>query len=84
MNQEQRLFPHAENRRSRGNDRMIPDGMDADTGHHRQTKATVPSELRTTDDAVIGKLYGPRGDSFRVVKEARRRVPFGFSSETEE
>lgn len=69
------LFP---NLARRGNTRIIPDGLDADTGFYSQRSAGQPKELTVTDDAEVGKLYGPDGRRYRTVKEARPRVPFGF------
>lgn len=52
-------------------------GLDADTLHHRDTQAK-PTDLVVSEDAEIGRLYGPDGRSFRVVREHRPRPRFGF------
>ena len=65
------LFP---NRAQIGDD----DGADADHWHHRQRTVAMPNEVTVTEDREVGKLYGPDGRSFRVVREDRPCVPFGF------
>lgn len=65
------LFPH---RAQIGDD----DGADADHWDHRQRSVPKPDEVLVTEDVKVGKLYAPDGRSFRVVREGRRRVPFGF------
>lgn len=67
------LFPHAI-RRGLGS---TPYGLDADTWDHRNSDPDKP-QLTATDDAEVGKLYGPDGKSYRVVRENRRHVEFGF------
>lgn len=53
--------------------------LDADAWDHRQRTVAKPSELTVTEDAEIGKLYGPDGRRYRTVREDRPRVPFGFT-----
>lgn len=66
------LFPEPAARRGRHWD------LDADSWDHRQTKTTVPTELRVTGPGEIGRLYSPDGRSVRVVRAPRPDVPFGF------
>lgn len=66
------LFPH---RASITDDGW---GLDADYRHHRQREVVYPQEVTVTPTAKVGKLYGPDGRSYRVVREDRPRVRFGF------
>ena len=65
------LFPH------RAQVGSTDYGLDADTWDHRSRRTDAP-ELTATEDREVGKLYGPDGRSYRVVREERPRVPFGF------
>lgn len=53
-------------------------GFDADHLRYRDDGPNTPNKLTVTQDAEVGRLYGPDGRSYRVVREDRSSVRFGF------